>query len=71
MMNGVILAYSSDVSAGVIKGEDGRSYYFPKTEWASAENHPVSGLTVTFSRRERNACHVRITVGRPGVPAEG
>lgn len=71
MMNGVILAYSSDVSAGVIRGDDGKSYYFPKTEWASAENRPLTGLTVTFSRREHNACQVRITVGKPGFHAKG
>ena len=57
-MKGTIKAYSQCVSAGVISGDDGKSYGFNKTDWTSAEL-PKTDETVTFERARNQASNIR------------
>ena len=56
-MKGNIKAYSNDVNAGVISGEDGNMYCFPRSEWWS-KNIPVGNETVRFNPAGRHATKV-------------
>lgn len=57
-MKGTIKAYSTCVSAGVIKGDDGKSYGFNKTDWKAAEL-PKKDETVSFEQASKQAMNVR------------
>jgi len=48
MITGMILAYNTDVEAGVIKGVDGKPYYFTKADWSSPEVKPSEDIAITF-----------------------
>ena len=52
-----ILAYSGEVSAGVIRTRDGKTYYFSKAGWRSPDN-PKNDMSVTFAGDCNNARHV-------------
>jgi hypothetical protein len=47
MKSGVILAYSDDVSAGVIKASNGKRFTFSRSQWAST-TPPRAGQLVVF-----------------------
>lgn len=53
MKSGVILAYSEDVSAGVIRASDGKRFMFSISQWASL-TQPRTGQLVAF---QGNAPH--------------
>jgi hypothetical protein len=53
-MKGKIKAYSADVNAGLISGEDGRTYRFTKSEWGGREN-PFGDERVNFAGETRQA----------------
>jgi len=57
-MQGIIIAYSSDVAAGVIKSMDGHQYYFNSAQWASSEIKPEGNLVVNFEPEEKYARNV-------------
>jgi hypothetical protein len=59
MMNGVVLAYSRDVQAGVISGHDGCRHYFRGAEWQSATVAPRAGINVVFKKTMGGACNVQ------------
>lgn len=46
-MKGRIIIYSPDVSAGLIKAEDGKKYPFHANQWLSADR-PASNTLVSF-----------------------
>lgn len=46
-MKGRIIVYSPDVSAGLIKAEDGKQYPFHANQWLSAVR-PASNTLVRF-----------------------
>ncbi len=46
-MNGKVKAYSTDVNAGVIKGNDGKDYQFQNETWGGA-SQPKQNESVTF-----------------------
>ena len=48
MIAGTILAYSTVVNAGVIKGIDGKGYYFTKADWSSSGLEPENNTEITF-----------------------
>ena len=56
-MKGFILAYSLCVNAGVIEGDDGKTYAFPKNEWRGLLA-PVKNGLVSFHGSSRNATSV-------------
>ena len=47
-MNGVIVAYSSDVAAGVIWARDGKRVFFNRKDWM-ATTPPCAGQSVKLS----------------------
>jgi hypothetical protein len=46
-MDGKIIAYSADAGGGILRSNEGRTYYFPVSEW-SAKGHPAEGMKVCF-----------------------
>jgi hypothetical protein len=60
MSSGKILAYSDDASGGVIEADNGRTYFFHKSEWKSPETKPEAGLRVIFSEDMKDAYGVRL-----------
>ena len=58
MAKGKIVAYSPDVSAGVVKSKD-RELCFFKSQWFSKEREPDSGLEVLFDESHDQAENVR------------
>lgn len=59
-MNGVILAYSNDVAAGVIRAGDGKRVFFNRKHWMSTtppsvefSNGPQGMLQVYFESDAR------------------
>ena len=59
-MKGKIKAYSTDVNAGVISGDDGKSYHFGKNEW-TGKTLPQSNENEQFTPADRAAVNVRDT----------
>ena len=55
--NGVVLAYSNDISAGVIRSSDGRRLFFSKMNWKS-DTPPSAGQLVTFKHAPDAALEV-------------
>ena len=60
MIAGTILAYSTVVNAGVIKGIDGKGYYFTKTDWSSSELEPENNTEISFIRHCGRALSVKV-----------
>lgn len=58
MAKGEIVAYSSDVSAGVIKSKNKKLCFF-KAQWLSKENAPNSGQQVIFDESPGRAENIR------------
>lgn len=58
MMKGSIKAYSKAVNAGVIAGEDGRTYKFMNSHW-QGPNTPQANDIVIFDGKGTNAANVR------------
>lgn len=56
-MRGIIKAYSIDVNAGVIDGDDGNQYGFTQSEWAG-DNAPAANDKVNFNGMQRWASKV-------------
>ena len=56
-MRGKIKAYSEDVNAGVITGEDGKVYGFAVNEWIEGKK-PVPDQSVSFTGYQRMASKV-------------
>lgn len=56
-MNGKILDYSVQNSAGVISADDGKRYNFKSSEWKS-DKAPTTGQTVDFSIDAENAVSI-------------
>jgi cold shock CspA family protein len=56
-MRGTVKAYSKDVNAGVIKGDDGNQYGFTKSEWGGDES-PAANESVNFDGAYRKASNV-------------
>ena len=65
MTNGVVLAYSSDVQAGVISDREGRRHYFRGREWRSAAVTPQAGMNVIFKKTMQGACDVQAESALP------
>jgi len=61
MIAGTILAYSTVVNAGVIKGIDGKGYYFTKADWLSPGLEPENNGQITFIRHCGRAISVKLT----------
>ena len=59
MTNGVVLAYSSDVQAGVISDRDGGRHYFRGRDWQSAPVTPQPGMNVIFKKTIQGASDVQ------------
>ena len=57
IIKGTILAYSDDVNAGVIDGDDGRKYPFAATEWL-ATSKPQNNMSVVFTPSAKAALKV-------------
>lgn len=57
-IKGTIIGYSEDVSAGLLRCDDGRKYMFTKSEWVSPQR-PVSQAPVTFELRSGQAVQVK------------
>ena len=57
MKKGFILAYSLSVNAGVIEGDDGNTYAFPKEQWHGLLA-PVKNGLVSFMGSSHNATSV-------------
>jgi len=57
-LKGTIKAYSACVNAGVISGENGKTYRFDKTDWSHNEL-PLNNENVTFDGNRRNASSVK------------
>lgn len=60
MRNGIVLAYSDDVAAGVIRTKEGTLHSFPRSSWMSLKINPRNGLTVDFEQGPRHALDVRV-----------
>jgi len=60
-MRGIILAYSDDVTAGVIRNNDGRLHSFSRRDWISEDYSPKKGLDVTFQIGPQRVSQVRTT----------
>jgi hypothetical protein len=60
MIAGTILAYSTAVNAGVIKGIDGKGYYFTKANWLSPELEPENNAEIIFTRHCGRAISVKL-----------
>ena len=60
IMNGIILAYSSIVSAGVITGSNGKNYGFILNNWRSRKQLPKANQKVHFNFDLNNAFLVTI-----------
>jgi hypothetical protein len=60
MIRGIIVAYSNDVNAGVIKAGDGKKYYFTKSEWSSSAVNPARNLAVAFIPALSKALKVKV-----------
>ena len=58
MKKGVVLAYSSDASAGVIEDESGERHYFSKSAWRATGVIPASGIKVTFDSSLNSATNI-------------
>lgn len=58
MIKGSIKAYSKAVNAGVIIGEDGRTYKFGDSHW-QGPNTPQANDIVIFESTGTNASNVR------------
>jgi hypothetical protein len=58
MICGTILVYSIEAQAGVIKGCDGKPYYFTKADWRSIRTIPANDMAITFTPNRRLALNV-------------
>jgi hypothetical protein len=58
MPEGIIIAYSKDMTAGVIKSGK-KNYYFNIKEWLS-ETPPANNLKVSFEMEKSNVRNVKI-----------
>jgi hypothetical protein len=47
-MKGTVLAYSTAASAGVIRNDNGNTFYFIRADWSS-ETLPSADASVTFA----------------------
>ncbi len=59
MIAGTILAYSTVVDAGVLKGIDGKRYYFTKANWLSPGVEPENNTEITFISHSGRALSVK------------
>lgn len=57
MKKGTVKAYSLSVNAGVIEGDDGKTYDFPQDEWQHKET-PAVHDKVEFEGHARKARQV-------------
>ena len=55
-MQGKVMVFDPDIGAGVIKGENGRPYYF---KMGNFEGNPESGLPVEFEPNKWRADKIR------------
>ena len=56
-MQGRIVAWCPDVSAGVIRVAGGKQYLFPETEWRNPQP-PAKNMVVAFETYSRQALNV-------------
>jgi len=62
---GIIIAYSQDANAGVIRGADGRRYIFFMRQWRSREM-PMPGKGVVFyALRKGRAAYIKMAAETP------
>jgi hypothetical protein len=54
MINGVVMAWSSDVSAGVIRAQNGKRIFFSRKEWMSV-TLPCVGQNVVLNNGPKGA----------------
>jgi hypothetical protein len=57
MRNGVVLAYSKDVTTGIIQSLDGTRVFFSDRNWKSV-TAPRQGLVVRFGDAPNGTLHV-------------
>jgi len=58
MSTGTILAYNNIIEAGVIKGIDGKGYYFTKADWSSVRVKPANDMNISFIKDRGRALNV-------------
>lgn len=58
-VQGIIIGYCDDVSAGVIQSADGHKYQFERSDWKSS-SVPQAKSLVTFANHAGRATEVRI-----------
>ncbi|HTK84134.1 MAG TPA: hypothetical protein VL625_03520 [Patescibacteria group bacterium] len=57
---GIMVAYSQDANAGVIRGADGRKYLFFSRHWRSSEVPLLGEGVVFYALRKGRAAYVKV-----------
>jgi hypothetical protein len=59
-MDGVVHRYFPDLTLGVIRGRNGRTYAFSRAEWRPQDCEPQEGMTVVFLCDPGRAVNIRL-----------